>query len=172
MANTPTKRAFTGRFGDPASFGFKGQFYRSITPICCEFSGHRISNVYTVHAMRSHRMGECCFPLFEKWNPKVYSRLLAAKLLQECVDESFKADVKVFNAKGDVNHRKSEWRKLRKRALKTVSEYQKATQDLWLPKPLFILKAEADKVPGTTPRWFDMHIPVLREKLDVKFPTV
>lgn len=163
-------RRETDRLGDPANFVFRGQFYHSVTPAKCALCGRIIHNVYTMcpsHG-RSAPSGECCFNVFKKKNPKVYNRLLAAKTLLDAYDEGIHNDVKTYNAIGDVSLRLREWRKLKKQAMKCICEHKKATGTNWLPKPLYDLKAEAEKNPGKTIRWFDSHLPLLREKLTAK----
>jgi len=164
-----SRRVLSERFGDPASFSFRGQFYRSATIAKCALCGREIRNVYTLCPPqgRSVPSGECCFPVFQKWNSEVHTRLVAARTLLGAFDDGVKSDVKVFNAIGDVAYRRREWRKLKRQALKTINDHKKATASDWLPKSLFDLKAEADKVPGKTSRWFNSHLPVLKEKLKV-----
>jgi hypothetical protein len=162
-----SRREFTERFGDPANFAFRGQAYPSSTPAKCALCGRDIRNVYSLCPPqgRSVPSGECCFGLFKKVNPNVYLLLLAARLLLDASGDGEKADIKLYNSLGDVNYRVSEWRKLRRKALEAVREYRKATGGDWLPKPLYDALEEASKRPGKTPRWFDAHIPALREKL-------
>lgn len=166
------RREFTERFGDPANFAFRGQFYHSVTLAKCALCGREIRNVYTLCPPRGRSVpsGECCFGLFQKWNPEVYTRLLAAQILLDAVEDGIRSDTKVRTTIGDVDYRLREWRKLKRRALAAVREHRKATGGDWLPKPLYDLKAEAEKAPGKTTRWFDSHIPLLRGMLE-KSPT-
>ena len=155
------------RFGDPASFVFRGQFYHSSTLTKCALCGRDIRNVYTLRSPqgRSVPSGECCFPVFQKWNPEVHTRLLAAKTLLAAYDDGIWSDVKTYNTIGDTGHRLREWRKLKRQAMKHICDHRKATGTGWLPKPLYDLKTEAEKLPGKTTRWFNAHTPILKEKL-------
>ena len=164
-----SRREVSERFGDPANFEFRGQFYHSSTLTKCALCGRDIRNVYTLRSPqgRSVPSGECCFPIFQKWNPEAYTRLVAAKTLLGAYDDGIRSDVKTYNATGDYDYRLSEWRKLKRQAMRLICEHKKATGTDWLPKPLYDLKAEADKAPGKTTRWFKSHLPILNEKLKV-----
>ena len=161
-----SRREITERFGDPANFEYRGQFYHSTTAAKCALCGRDIRNVYTLQIPqgRSVPSGECCFPLFQKWNLKVYTRLVAAKVLLGAYDDGVRSDVTTYNATGDYAHYLREWRRLKRQVMKAIRDYNKATGTQWLPKPLYDLKAEADKTPGKTLRWFNSHFPVLKEK--------
>jgi len=159
--------SITERYGDPASFAYYGQHYQSLTAAKCALCGRDIRNVYTLRPPRGRSVpiGECCFWLFQKWNPGVYTRLLAAQVLLGAVEEGIRNDTKVRTTLGDVDYRLREWRKLKRKALTAVREHRRTSGGDWLPKPLYDLKAEATKAPGKTTRWFDSHIPVLRGML-------
>lgn len=161
------RREFTERFGDPANFSFRGQFYHSVTAAKCALCGRDIRNVYTLlnPQGRSVPSGECCFRVFQKWSPDVYTRLLAAQILLDATEDGMEKDVKTYNAIGDVDYRLREWRKLKRQAMTRIREHQKATGSDWLPKPLYDLKTEAEKAPGKTIRWFESHIPALSNLL-------
>ena len=163
-----SRREFTERFGDPANFAFRGQFYHSVTLAKCALCGREIRNVYTLCPPqgRSVPSGECCFGFFQRWNPKVYTRLLASQVLLDAVEDGIRSDTKVNTAKGDVDYRLREWRRLKRRALAAVRGHKKTTGSDWLPKPLYDLMTEAGRAPGKTTRWFDSHIPLLREMLE------
>jgi hypothetical protein len=160
---------FIERMAPLNSLSFRGQAYHSSTPALCTLCGKSIGNVYTLCSPqgRTAVLGECCFKIFKKHNPEVYTRLLAAQLLMDAYEEGAEYDVRVYTSLGDVRFRLSEWRKLRRKALQLVREYQRATGGDWLPKPLYEVKLEADRKPGKTVRWFDSHIPLLRSKMSV-----
>lgn len=164
-----SRREITERFGDPASFAFRGQFYHSATVAKCALCGRDIRNVYTLRSPqgRSVSSGECCFEVFQKWNHEVHTRLLAAKTLLAAYDEGIQADVKTCNSMGDLDHRIREWRRLKRQALRRINDHKRVSGTSWLPKPLYDLKDEAEKAPGKTIRWFNSHLPVLKEKLKV-----
>jgi hypothetical protein len=170
-----SRREITERFGDPASFAYYGQYYHSVTPAECALCGRGIRNVYTLRTTqgRSVRTGECCFTVFKKLNAGVYTRLLAAQLLLDATDEGVKIDTKTYNTKGDLSYLQREWRKLKRQALALIRDYSKnpGTDD-WLPRELYYLQTEALKKPGKTSRWFNQHIPILRNRLTVKIPSL
>jgi hypothetical protein len=172
MPMTMLSRCVTERYGDPANFAFRGQFYESSTPANCALCGRDIRNVYTLRTPqgRSVPSGECCFPYFKKRNPEVYTRLIAAQTLLGAHLEGVVGDIKTYNASEDVSHRLREWRKLKRQALMVIRGYQKTMGD-WLPKPLYELRVEAEKKPGVSTRWFDSHIPTLRNKLNQIIPS-
>jgi hypothetical protein len=162
-----SRREFTERYGDPANFAFRGQAYPSSTPAKCAVCGHDIRNVYSLCPPqgRSVPSGECCFGIFKTSNPRVYALLQAARLLLTAYEDGEKNDIKTYSTSGDVKYRTSEWRKLRRKVLEAIREYRKLTGSDWLPKPLYDALEEANRCPGKTCRWFDAHIPALREKL-------
>lgn len=160
----------TERFGDPASFAYYGQHYHSLTVAKCALCGRDIRNVYTLRPPqgRSVPTGECCFRVFEELNPDVHIRLLAAQILLAAYNEGVEDDTKVFNKRGDKDFRLREWRRLKRQVMTRIRQHRKDTGSDWLPKPLYDLKVAASKKPGKTSRWFDLHIPVLRDKLAVE----
>jgi hypothetical protein len=83
------------------------------------------------------------------------------------VKDGIRSDVKIYNAIGDFEHRLRQWRKAKRQAMRMIRDHREFTGDSWLPKPLFDLKAEAEKAPGKTPRWFDSHLPVLTNKMEL-----
>ena len=161
------RREFSERFGDPADFAFRGQCYHSSTLAKCALCGReKIRNVYTLLSQgRSLPSGECCISLFQKWNPEMHTRLLAAKYLLNAYQKDIELDVKHFNASADVTHRLRQWCKLKQEALQRIRSHKKTTGSDWLPRGLYELKIEATKPPGKTNRWFNSHIPVLKEML-------
>ena len=158
------RREFTERFGDPANFIFRAQYYHSTTPMKCALCGRDIRNVYTLRTQgRSVPSGECCFSLFEEWNPEVYARLMACKFLLNAYEQDTQADIKTYNAVGDVRYRRTEWNRLRRKVHQTIRDYRKATGSGWLPRPLYDVLQESNRKPGKSMRWFESHIPTLKE---------
>jgi hypothetical protein len=164
--------SITERYGDPASFAYYGQHYQSLTAAKCALCGRDIRNVYTLRPPRGRSVpiGECCFSVFEEVNHETYTRLLAAQVLLDAYEEGTDNDIKVFNARGDKDFQLREWRKLRRQVLSRVRKYRKDSGSDWLPKQLHDLRAEANKKPGKTIRWFESHIPILREGLTAENP--
>lgn len=163
------KREFTERYGDPAKFVFKGQYYDAgqHSETNCTVCGHIIRYVYILKnpENRSVPLGSCCFGYFEKWNKDdLFLPLAAASVLVETVAKAIQDDTKLYNAKADVALRLRDWRRIRREALSKIKAYQKVNGS-WLPKPLFDLQAEVKLKPGKSLRWFEFHIPALREKI-------
>ena len=159
--------SITERYGDPASFAYYGQHYQSLTAAKCALCGRDIRNVYTLRPPRGRSVpiGECCFIVFKKVNHSTYTRLLAAQVLIDAYEEGTESDIKVFNARGDKDYRLREWRKLRRQVLARVRKHRKDTGSDWIPKTLHDLRVEANRKPGKTSRWFDTHLPILRDML-------
>jgi hypothetical protein len=168
------RREFTERFGDPASFVYSGQYYLSTTPTKCALCGRAIRNVYTLRSPKGRSLpsGECCFSYFMKWNNTVYTRLLAGQILLDSYSDTIEQDAKNYSTVGDLKQRQDQWRKMRSTARARIRTHQKATGSDWLPKNLYDLQAEIALRPGKTTRWFDLHIPILRDLLAIKNPSL
>lgn len=165
---TLDKAEFTERHGDPASFFFKGQCYDAgpHSKTKCSLCGKRIRLVYILRnsSDRSVPSGDCCFRFFQKWNPDLFDRLLAAQLNLETVEQGIDRDFKHYRAKAELSLRQREWRQVRREARKRIREFKKVNGD-WLPADLFKLQEEVDKEPGKTSRWYENHTVLLQEAL-------
>lgn len=163
------------RYGDPASFVFKGQCFelgRSSDAKPCAICERPIRRCYMIHAPSSSSkflIGSECFRLFKDLD--LFKKLQAAAIWLQTTIEAEERDTRTYQPRAEVSDRMAAWRKLKQEALRKIRDYRKATGKEWLPENLYELNEAATRMPVTYKRanaavkWYDQQILILETKI-------
>jgi hypothetical protein len=167
-----TKREFTLRVGNPATLWSKGQCYHREDPLNCHVCGRLIYDCFILRTPENKGLppiGECCFGYFEKWNPDLFTQLIASKIWLETWQSAVQVDSGMYAApaRAAMETARERWVRAKHVAFSKVKEYRKQSgEKTWLPRELHYALEEAKKTPGKTELWYNKHLPVLESYLN------